>query len=192
MRGKGEDLLQSIKSMRSFLGDLGQLMMTAESLMGERSWEPAWGQAGCVAEMSSSISAGHLWMPREAARAYKNEQAFPNVFAMIAVLLDDYDREYNLAEPVVSASYFVYPETGDQETPTIPFWYAKWFGWCGTSVDGAPVSQSRQDDGWQDSWKWDYMQVFGHPLVEITNEKMLAERIVDPLLKLMENHASAG
>jgi len=190
VRTQGRELFAAIKSMRAFLGDVSQLMVTAEALMGESSWEPIWGTASCTADMSYSISGGRKWMPREAARPYVNAEAYPRIVALVAVLLDDDGRDYRIDEPVVSASYFVFPETDGEWEPRLDFWNAKWFGWCKPGLDGTPGSRDSQHPKWQASYGWTYMQVFGRPLVEIADETKLKELIVDPLLGLVEDHAS--
>ena len=185
MNTKGKELLASIKSMRDFLGDLSQLLMTADGIMGENSWEPAWGTSSCVGELSYTVSSGHLWMPREAVRPYKNKEDYPNVIAMVAVLLDDYQRDYKLPEPVVSGSYFVFPEGTPEDKVRLDFWQCRWFGWSEAPTNGSPAAIDDSDPNWKPTYDWNYMQVFGQPLAEVTNETLLKERVIDPLLKLI-------
>ncbi len=186
MDSKGEELFLSLKSMRNFLGDIGQLLSTADSLMGEKSWENI-GGSGCLSEMSYSVNLGHLWMPREAVRTFKNEIDYPNMMAMIAVLLDDYKRDFKLQEPVVSAYYFVFPEKAAAEK--LDFWQAHWFGWCEAPTDGTPIALDDSHTDWEPWCIWKYMEVFGRPLVEVTNETALKEKIVDPLVRLIQENA---
>ena len=108
---------------------------------------------------------------------------------MIAVLLDDYQREYKMTEPVVSGSYFVFPEQTGDDSLKLEFWQCHWFGWCETLVDGSPSSMDDKDPDWESECGWKYMQVFGRPLVEVTNERLLKERIIDPLLELIEQNS---
>ena len=187
MDTKGKELLGSIKSMRGFLGDISQLFLTVEGIMSEGSWEPMWGST-CLGDMSYHVSLGHKWMPREVARPYKNPDTYPNIVAMISVLLDDFQRDYNLVEPTISASYFVFPEKGDAYEIKIDFWQAQWFGWCEIGPDGQTTEMDDKNPDWKEENRWSYMQVFGRPLIEITNEAMLKERIIDPLLELINEY----
>jgi hypothetical protein len=82
MGKQGKELLDTIRGMRRFLGDLSQLLMTADGIMSENSWEPVWG-SGCLAEMSYNVSLGHKWMPREAVRPYINPENFVRIVAVL-------------------------------------------------------------------------------------------------------------
>jgi len=187
MNTQGKQLLASIKSTRNFLGDLSQLLMTADGLMGENSWESIWGSSA-LGELSYTVSSGHLWMPREATRPYRNKGNYPNVIAMVAVLLDDYQLDYKLLEPVVSASYFVFPKETAEEKIRLDFSQCRWFGWSKVPTNGTPATIDDSDPRWKPTYVWKYMQVFGQPLVEVTNETVLKEKVIDPLLRLIKEN----
>jgi len=189
MTEQGRELLKAIKSMRNLFGDVSHLLRTAEALMGERSWEVNTG-SGCLYDMSYSVNAGHLWMPREAVRTFKSD-SYPEMIAMIAVLLDDYKiEEYELEEPVVSGSYFVFPKKMEMDKVKLDFYQSRQFGWCEAGVDGTPVEMNDSDKYWLKEYGWKYMQVFGRPLVEVTNEEALKEKIIDPLLSLIHQRVT--
>ena len=187
MGTQGKELLESIKSMRNFMGDIGQLLMTADGIMGEESWEPLWG-TGCLAEMSYTVSSGHKWIPREAIRPYKNYDSYPGIIAVISILLDDYQREYKIQEPAVTASYFALPEETAKEAMKIEFWKGRCLGWCKVELDGTPDSIDKYEPEWKTTYGWKHMEVFGWPLVEITKETLLKERIIDPLLQMIDRY----
>ena len=184
---QGKELLESIKSLRNFMGDISQLLITADGLMGEESWEPLWGSS-CLGDMSYHVSMGHKWMPREAWRPYKNTELYPNVIAIITVFLDDYQREYRLNEPIVSASYFVFSEDKEEGDIKLDFWHTRCFGWCKTPPDGTQDSIDKYKPEWKANYGWNHMEAFGWPLVEITNETSLKDRIIDPLLEMIDKH----
>ena len=187
MGTQGNDLLESIRSMRNLLNDISQLLSTADSLMGAESWENV-GGSGCLSEMSYSVNAGHLWMPREATRSYRKSHDYHNLMAMITVLIDNFQRDYKLSEPIVSASYFVFAEDSVENNLKLDFWQCKWFGWCEAKPDGSIISIDETDPEWRRENVWKYMQVFGHPLIEITNETFLKEKIIDPLLQVIDSY----
>lgn len=186
MTQQGKELLQAIKSMRNFFGDVSHLLRTAEALMGEKSWEVNT-SSGCLYEMSYSVNAGHLWMPREAVRTFKSD-SYPRTIVMIAVLFDDYKEEYKLEEPVVSGSYFVFPEKMEPEKIKLDFYQSRQFGWCEAAMDGISVEMDDSDKYWYKEYGWKYMLVFGHPLVEISNEEALKVKIINPLIALIERN----
>lgn len=187
MTTQGNDLLESIRSMRNFLGDVSQLLNTTDALMGEKSWEPLWGSS-CVGELSYTVSSGHKWMPREAWRPYKNAEAYPNVIAIITAFLDDYQREYKLSEPIVSAAYFVFPEDQKDEATKLGSWHTRCFGWCKTPLDGTIDSIDKYKPEWKTTYGGKHMEVFGWPLVDITKETLLKDRIIDPLLQMIDSY----
>ncbi len=189
MTTQGNELLESIKSVRNFFGDISQLLMTADGIMSEESWEPMWGSS-CLGDMSYHVSLGHKWMPREAWRPYKNTETYPNVIVIITVFLDDYQREYKLSEPVVAGSYFVFPQGQTEDTIGLDFWHTRCLGWCTVNFDGTPDSVDTYKPEWKATYGWDHMEVFGWPLVEITKESLLKERIIDPLLQMIDGYWS--
>jgi len=106
---------------------------------------------------------------------------------MIAVLLDDHKiEEYKLEEPVVSGSYFVFPKEMATDKIKVDFYQSRQFGWCEAEADGIPVGMDNSDEYWLEEYGWNFMEVFGRPLVEITNEEALKEKIIDPLLQLID------
>jgi hypothetical protein len=181
---QGKELLESLKGMRNFLGDLSQLLMTADGIMGESSWEPLWGST-CLSEMSYSVSLGHKWMPREVVRPYKNEDNFPGIIAVISILLDDYQRDYKLEEPVISGSYFAFPRGKAKEGIKLEFILGICFGYCKLKPDGSRDSIDRYKVEWKTTYGWERMEVFGEPLADITNETLLNEKIIDPLFGMI-------
>jgi hypothetical protein len=185
MSKQGTELLDSIRSMRDFLGDVSQLFVTADGLMSANSWEPLWG-SGCLAEMSYHVSLGHKWMPREAVRPYTNKDNFAGIVTVISVLLDDFQREYKLEEPVIAASYFAFPEEKAKEGLKLDFWQGRCFGWCKLAPDGTHGSVDKDKPEWKETYGWKQMEVFGQPLVEITSETLLKEKIIDPLLHMIK------
>ena len=187
MNAQGKELLESIKSVRNFLGDISQLLMTADGIMGEKSWEPIWG-ASCLGDLSYNVSMGNKWMPREAWRPYKNKELYPNVIAIITVFLDDYQREYKLSEPIISTSYFVFPEDKTGDTIKLDFRQTRCFGWCKTPHNGTIDSIDNYEPNWKTTYGWKHMEAFGWPLVVITKETLLKEKIIDPLVQMIDRH----
>jgi hypothetical protein len=188
MINTGQELLQSIKAVRLFFGDLGRLLTAADGLMDERGWEPL-GDGSCLFWTSMNIAKGEHWIPRIASRHYRNAENFPRTVTVVTLLLDDSDiTDFRLSEPTVSGSFFTFPVEIPEDKVYLDRWNACWFGYCQASLDGTPCTIDKTDSDWQASWRWDYMQVFGRPLVGITSQEVLSELIVVPLLKLVENH----
>lgn len=184
----GTELIRALKGVRQFFTDVGQLLLAAESMMAEQSWEPV-GDSGCVVWTSASIAKSSIWLPRFAARHYVCAQKFPNVVGLIAVLIDDCEIEsVELTEPIVSASFFVLPEETPEGHCWVDRWNAWWFGYGYVAADGTPYSINSDHEDWKDTHRWKSMTMFGWPLVAITNQDILKAKIVDPLIQLMVNH----
>jgi hypothetical protein len=187
MTARGEELLAAVKGVRNFFGDLSQLLVAGDALLGERSWEPA-GDPHCLAWLSSSVHQGHQWVPRVAFRRYTNPAECPRVLAQISLLLDDHDMDFKLTEPVVTGSYFDFTGATAEEKLQLKRRHACWFGYRSPPLDGTPLTITDTDPSWAPSWRWRHMQVFGRPLVEVTSQASLQQVITDPLLHLIRQH----
>jgi hypothetical protein len=185
----GTELLKSIKQVRDFFGELGDLLVTADGLMAEQGWEPI-GDAGCVVAGSASVHKGKYLVPSALQRQYSSAERAPNCVAMIAVLLDENKEiEVTISEPLVSGSYFSLLEELADEDPFIQKWQAGWAAWRATA-DGTPVFVNKDDENWKPKFRFQSMGVFARPLVTLTGPSALKEGIVDPLLELIatRNH----
>ena len=148
---KGEELLVSLNGVRDFLNDLGQLLVGGDALMAAESWESYAGN-GCHQGASASVLEGRRWLPRAVFRRYSNGDEYPTVVALISVLLEEHDFE--LTEPLVCGTYFVFPEDTDEDAIDVDGWNALWPGWRAETYDGAPVAMDDSDDGWKEKWGW--------------------------------------
>jgi hypothetical protein len=92
--------------------------------------------------------------------------------------------DYRLAEPVVAASYFVYPG-GIPKKPATAYAGCQWFGRLAVPSDGACCRIDASHRLWKQDLKWTSMEVFGWPLVAITDESRLQELVIAPLLRLL-------
>jgi hypothetical protein len=57
-----------------------------------------------------------------------------------------------------------------------------WPGWRGALPDGSQVVIDDKDPYWKNKWGWQYMKTFARPLVQITSQDELRDKIIDPLL----------
>jgi hypothetical protein len=176
---KGQELYAALRGVRDFLNDLGQLLVAGDMLMAAHSWEPV-GDTTCLQGLSYSLYEGRRWMPRAAYRRYTNTE-YLRVVAMTSVLLDEKD-DYSLTEPLVCGLFFVFPEGTPPRDVSVEPWNALWPGWRGALPDGSQVVIDETDPYWKNKWGWRYMKAFACPLVEITSQDALKEKIIDPLL----------
>ena len=180
----GSNLLESIKGVRKFFGDLGQLLTASDGIMAERGWEPI-GDSTCLFWTSMSISKGTHWVPRIAMRNYLCPEHAPKTLAMISLLIDDFEMDFSLTEPAVCASYFVMLDDIPPSECWVERWHACWLGYRDVPLDGTPYTIDTSDEHWKPSHRFKHMQVFGRPLVEITNQDLLNQKIITPLLSLI-------
>ena len=64
----------------------------------------------------------------------------------------------------------------------------RWADWRNTPMDGSPIEVLDTDANWKQDWGWRYMKTFARPLVEVTNETVLKETIITPLLEMIRVH----
>jgi len=184
--GDGPKLLEAIRAIRDFFGDLSQMLITAQTLMAAREWV-AKEESTCLFGLSYSLYEGRQWMPRFAARWFTNPSA-PGVVASISILLDSYDDEGSLAEPVVAAGYFVLSDGQAQ----LRHWNTCWYCWRGEAADGRTYAITANDPQWKAGWGWQRHEGFARPLVSVTDQDSLARLIVEPLLALLAARQDAG
>src|SRR4051812_27218413 len=147
MTAKGEALYAALNGVRDFLSDLGQLLVAGDALMVERSWQPV-GDAICLQGLSYSVYEGRRWMPRGAFRQYVNKADYPRFVALISLLLADH-RDFELTEPIVSGSSFVFPEGMADGQISVAAWNTYWAGWRQAPLDGSPISITDADPYWK-------------------------------------------
>lgn len=186
----GPELLQSIRGVRNFFADLSGLLRASDALMGERSWE-AVGDATCLFWNSASVEKGTYWIPRVAARHYVCPNHTPRTVAIVSLLIDDFEMDYELKEPVVAAAYFVLRDDIPSDQCWMDRWHACWCGYRKVPLDGSPYTVDTSDKLWKPAHRFKHMQVFGRPLVEITNQVLLQEKVIDPLLALVSSYSQS-
>ena len=186
----GPELLQSIKGVRQFFADIGRLLQAAEGIMAERGWEVV-GDATCLFWTSAHVGKAAHWLPRIATRQYVCPEQAPRIMAIVSVLIDDFDMGYTLTEPAVSGAYFVLPDETPSNQCWLEKWNACWVGYRSVPLDGSPYTVDMNDPYWKPVNRFKYMQVFGRPLVEITNQDALKEKIIDPLLGLIAAYSES-
>lgn len=183
MTDNGPELLKAIRRIRAFFSDVSQLLVTAQTLMAQHGWQTGEG-ANCVYELSGSVYLGRQWFPRVAARKMTNATAFPDIVAMVAVLLDDVNESVKFTEPVVAGGYFLM--SSKQEA--LGNWNASWFLWRGQAADGRSYTVADSDPGWKSGWGWRWHEGFARPLVAVTDQAKLEELVVSPLLAMIASH----
>lgn len=184
---RGEELFAALNGVRNFLNDLGQLLVAGDMLMAAQSWEPT-GDATCLQGLSYGVYEGRRWMPRAAYRRYRNAAEYPRILAMISLLLDE-EKHYALKEPLICGLFFLFPEGTREEDVSVDPWNALWPGWRDAPTDGTPIAVDEHDSEWKAKWGWRYMQAFARPLVEVTNQDTLKEKLVDPLLAAIAGYS---
>jgi hypothetical protein len=176
----GPELLKAIRAVRDFFGDVSQLLITAQTLLATHGWE-AKEEATCLFGLSYSLYEGRKWMPRFAARWFTDPSAAPGVVAYVSVLLDAYDDDGSIDEPVVAAGYFVVGNSQAQ----LRHWHTCWYSWRGQAADGRTYAVTADDPDWKSGWGWQRHEGFARPLVSVTDQDSLALLIVDPLLAML-------
>jgi hypothetical protein len=189
MPDEGAELLRTLKGIGKFYDSLAQLLKAAESLMQERGYSST-GYRNCLYDGSTSIDFGWKWIPRDLVRTY-HKAASPNEIAMVCVLLDDKEREYTLAEPIVACASFGFPIA----TPNLEPRNSQVIAKLNPSLDGSQVVFDSNHPRWGDDLgkgsAWNRVRFVALPLVEITDHTRLLEGLIIPFMELVQERAPA-
>jgi hypothetical protein len=189
--GKGEGALKTIRFVKEFLNQVSLVLQDADRLMAESGWECVHGNLAIVG--SNSLEAPHQWMPSNVFRFYCSTDEASNTLACISVLLDDRKEQFiGFTEPLLSAAVWTFdPETSREQVMKRKVWG---YSWCRSNGerefhdgricpyprDRWPVEDQESDPHCLGDW------CFGYPLVEFSSAADIEEKVVKPLLELIE------
>jgi hypothetical protein len=158
-----------------------------------------WTSAGtrAVGSTSKVIGEPDEWLPSQLFRGYENED-YPDFVPFVSVILRDpvAANETKIDEALISAGYLEF-EDGKEVASLDWAWAFLAHAWMGDEDD------TRKDDGTRYSVnpkevEWDEkfwkgvarVNTFAHPLDEITSAAALKEKVIQPLLGMLSQHAS--
>jgi len=181
MSEDGKNIMAMIKQMGTLFDNVQKLLMTIDDKMNEKNWEAL--NNTVMSERSGSIQNPQKWLPDVLFRHYKNND-YKNLLVFISILLnDDQFGEYTISEPYLSIGFFDYVN----EVDVPEYWHARWFGYFIKKVEDNKIIDSYP--GWEKDRKAKYpfkhWKCFGLPLTDITNDKDIEQKIINPLLSIL-------
>ena len=181
MNDEGAKIVRAIRQIRRLHEDVSLLLRKADDAMREHGWKIAKSDSRALYEASSSIDRPQQWMPWEVYRYYRHDDR-PTVLASITVLLDDTQRDF--PEPLVLGSVFEF------EDATSAAAHRYWAGaMYRVASKGEPAGEIVEVHHQLVEKGWDFEsqrgRYFTYPLVAVTSEEILREKIVGKLLSLL-------
>ena len=121
------------------------------------------------------------WIPQDFARFYENDN-LGHIRAFVSVILDDWEKESILGEPLLTAGWFDYKPgntIGPQEIYSYPRWHLKM---PGRRDDGQLVSVDSK--AWpKEPLRFLHVSTLGVPLMSVRDDKELKSKIINPLIQ---------
>jgi len=178
MTEEGPKIIRALRQVRRLHDDVSLLLRTADKAMGERGWKNAKSDSRALYETSSSIDRPQQWMPWEIYRYYRHDDRSATL-ASLTVLLDDGQTEF--PEPLVSGSVIEFEDANTAAGHA--YWAGAFYRVMPKSEpDGRIVEVQREQ--LEKSWDFEFQSArcFAYPLVTVTSEEVLREKLVGRLL----------
>ena len=193
MSDEGKQILSLTRAVRKYLEDIGQLLSTAEGMLGKRGYI----KIGDVAfPYQNSIKNPERWLPQDASRFFKNEEN-SHILAVISVIIDNLGKPDSFEQPIVSAAWFNCGE-GNEVGGSWDYILSRIilsvqnFSLKGEMIDISPelFEEYKRSHNSQMSLKILSSQVLAVPLVDIQRERDIEERIIKPLDESLDKKIS--
>ena len=178
MTVEGPKIIRALGQIRQLHEDVSLLLRTADKVMAVQGWANAKGDNRVLYEYSSSIDRPRQWMPWEVYRYYRHKDRHTTL-ASLTVLLDDDKEEF--AEPVIAGSLV---EFADAELAAgYRFWAGAFHRVMPQDIPAGQWTDVRRET-LENDWDFEFQSAryFIYPLVSVTSEEILRDKIVMHLL----------
>lgn len=182
----GSEHLRALDQVRDFFEEVASLLLTADSLMAKAQWKSLTGTQALTG-LSYSLGSPRHWLPHSLYRCYGNSSA-PRLLPMISVVLGVQKQETGLLEqPLITAALYRY-ETDVSEVNDKYADFAAWHLWMPDRRDDGAVCSfdPRTSDDWAKDCRAIDIESFAVSLLDIQDGTSLENRIVTPLLSLID------
>lgn len=195
MNDTGKNIVGGFRELRKFCREVALLLKTAQDMMNDKEWERA--KPYPVFLSSPTIDDPELWLPYDLCGFFENSN-FPRLLCYVAVSIDDPGEKSPVEYALVSAGCIVLKS--GKRRDKLEHWMAEWHLFIDSRKDDGSLCR---DDDPQKTGKprktgdpeppASFLRVttFAYPLMEITDCETLREKIVQPLLKLIEEEAKS-
>ena len=178
MTEEGPKIIRALGQVRRLHWEVASLLQTADRVLSEHGWRIAKSDSRALYETSTSIDKPNQWMPWEVYRYYRHDD-HPSTLASLTVLLDDGQSEF--PEPLITGSVIEFEDA--QTAAGHAYWAGAFFRvLLKSEPDGRAVEVQREllDKGWD--FEFRKARCFAYPLVTVTSEEVLRQKIVGHLL----------
>jgi hypothetical protein len=187
----GNEMLKAVRQVRNLFVEVSRLLSTADGLMQETGWVPAYGSYA-ISNFSYAISSPRAWMPYVAWRFYKDQSA-SHLLTSIGVVLEDENDNTSVTQPLL----FALAQDYGQGVDVGPNWDSRYASLhCRRRdfrVDGTPSAvEDVENVPWKAGLKPKRAVSFGLPLVSITGSTDLRDRVVSPLVRSAREAPASG
>ena len=178
MTEEGPKIIQALSQVRRLHGEVSLMLQTADKAMGEHGWKNAKNDSRALHESSNSLDKPTQWMPWEVYRYYQHEDR-SSTLASLTVLLDDGNRDF--PEPVISGTVMKFEDS--LAAAGHKYWAGAFYRVLPeVEPDGRMIEIRHEllDKDWDFNFQSGWC--FAYPLVTVTSEEILREKIVGYLL----------
>ena len=185
MNNDGTSINQIFVQARTFLSEVGKLLLTADGQMSKHGWTP---EDYKIISTAGKLEKADEWIPEYATRFYSNDK-LPLVTAYISAVFDFYDSDgragvKRLTEPMLSYGGLYFASKKE----------INWWPWHGTMhfyrenylTDGKFTPFEPKKIMAPSCCPATRIISAARPLVSITGPEVLAEKCVDPLLEQLK------
>ncbi len=183
MNDDGKNISGMVAQMRKLCAQIALLLRTANDMMKEKGWECV---SNATADASYSLSKPRWWIPQYFCQYWTNKDNSGKL-SFVSIILDNRDNESSIQikEPLLMAGWFDYgpgSEVGDWKSE-----YCTYHVYMpGRKDDGTPLFADPKKAWPEEKYPFIRISTFGVPLITVTDTESLKSRIIDPLLKGLE------
>jgi len=188
MSEDGKNIVAMLKELRTLCEEIHRLLGTADGQIQEldKGWKPIpanvfSGLSYMLSPRQSRRQSPRHWIPQDFSRFYENDN-LGHIRAFVSVILDDWEKESVLGEPLLTAGWFDCDPGNTIELRKI-YSYARWhLKMPGRRDDGQLVSADSK--AWpKEPLRFLHVSTLGVPLMSVRDDKELKSKIINPLIQ---------
>ncbi len=189
-----ENIVDGFGELRKFCKQVALLLKEAREMMKDKDWKRA--NPAEVFDTSRSIDDPKRWLPYEFCRFFKNAK-YPSLLSYVAVNVGD-PEGCPIDCALCSAGVLDFQDTMNPNKGE--HWWSRWHLYIlrRRKDDGTPCVDEPPGNEWpkeqldQIPAGLSKVTTLAYPLVKITDPEALREKIVKPLLKIIEGGAKGS
>lgn len=182
MSEDGKNIVGMLQQLRRLCEELSVLPKTADAMMAEKDWKPV--DTYAVGSLSYTLVRPRQWLPQEVRRFYITD-TFSHYLVFLSVILDDWEKENSLEEPLLTAGLIDYG-SGNKAPIQGLTPYARWHLQMPNRNDEGRLISTDGIFWAKDKVPFSRVSTLGVPLTSITNSEELKSKVIEPILQGIE------